>query len=271
MGRQLKNLWICLPRMDNMLQVDWYDWGQQQHHWIRTYCNWDFCWSYHWVWKHIGIFCVLVREESFMYLKQGYLDIIGCIWIEEEETEKLEKRKSENRKDNVWTIIPFERLIGFSYYWFHYRGHRKYYTMHTLFISNKYIFIEINLLEGCLYLENSEIWKYLVPMFGQRHIVNRSTDFRILKFATEQTPDLSRTSVYLESNSTLSVTGSSNSTKDNCFYDKNPKQWPILFVPKRYFILLIIQFHALWYINCIDSPDIRWDTIIQSLVSLQQH
>ena len=36
-----------------------------------------------------------------MYLEQAYLDIIGCIWIEEEETEKLEKRKSENRKDNV--------------------------------------------------------------------------------------------------------------------------------------------------------------------------
>ena len=119
-------------------------------------------------------------------------------------------------------------------------------------------------MEGCLYLENLEIRKYLVPMFGQQNIVNHSTDFRTssiirtaLKFATVQTPDLSRTSVYLESNSTLSVTGSNNSTKDNCFYDKNPKQWPICFVPKRYIILLIIQFHALWYINCIDSPDIR--------------
>ena len=68
MGRQLKNLWICLPRMDYMLQVDWYDWWQQQiNHWIRTYFWWDFCWSYHWVWKHIGIFCVLVRNESFMF------------------------------------------------------------------------------------------------------------------------------------------------------------------------------------------------------------
>ena len=213
-----------------------------------------------------------------MNLEQAYLDIIGCIWIEEEETEKLEKRKSENRKDNVWPSIPFEPLIGFSNYWFHYRGHRKYYTMHTLFISNKYIFIEINLLEGCLYLGNSEIGKYLVPMFGQQNIVNHSTDFctssisrTALKFATVQTPDLSRTSVYLESNSTLSVTGSNNSTKYNCFYDKNPKQWPILFVPKRYCISYTIQCHALWYINCIDSPDIRWDTIIQSLVTLQHH
>ena len=49
----------------------------------------------------LGYFCVLVRDESFMYLKQGYLDIIGCIWIEEEETEKLERRNLENRKDNV--------------------------------------------------------------------------------------------------------------------------------------------------------------------------